>query len=179
MYLTLTQFCERVGAPEIVRVTNDRVTETVDPVLFAEWCAGKDDPSFSDPSLPTQGMLDIEVVFDAAEADARETVNSYLQSLYSDKLPYTTTTIPLVIVKAMSNIVRHELHDLSVPDTVRIKYEDTIKWITLISRRTIIILDGEHGRLEIRVHLQSKSAQLIGNSQARGFDHRFIHCPCP
>jgi phage gp36-like protein len=86
----------------------------------------------TDRTEPATGTV-VTVVLNRALDDATAEIDIYLASRYI--LPLTT--VPPMIVQICADIARYRLYDDAPTDEVRLRYEDAIKLLTLISKGTV------------------------------------------
>ncbi len=67
---------------------------------------------------------------DVVIADADAKIDSFLRGLYT--VPIVTP--PSEIVQVSCDIARYFLYDNAASEEVRLRYEDAIKWLTMISK---------------------------------------------
>jgi phage gp36-like protein len=91
-----------------------------------------DDPSVEDVN---------SVALDRALTDASEEIDSYLAGRYT--LPLTA--VPKVLIGKCLDIARYRLDTVRQRDDVRQRYDDAIKFLTLISKGSISLgLDSQN-----------------------------------
>ena len=75
------------------------------------------------------GVLD-DAVLTTALTEAQGEVNSYIAAVYDLPLP----SVPAIVVTATCNIARFRLYNNAATDEVKIRYDDTIRWLRDVAR---------------------------------------------
>jgi len=79
----------------------------------------------TDRAMPQQGAI-VQAVLDNAIGDAGAAIDSHLGARYAVPL---AGTLPPELVRVACDLARFFLHDLSVPEPVRERYEDGMRWL--------------------------------------------------
>lgn len=77
----------------------------------------------------SDGVVDVAYL-DVSITEAQAEVDSYIGAIYD--LPLLT--VPVSLVTATCNIARYRLYNQQATEEVKIRYEDTIRWLRDVAR---------------------------------------------
>lgn len=155
-YAVRTDLRTRFSTEELLQLTNRGQTVITTGMLDD----GIDDADLSGYSAAEQAeILRAVAIIDAALADADAEIDPYLAPRYT--LPLSST--PRVLTNHAADIARYRLHENVVPDAVRQRYQDAIRFLK----------DVAAGRASLGLDAAQEATPTTGGPSASAPDRIF------
>lgn len=132
-YVTLADMSDRFGDDELQQLT--------------------------DRELPQQGSI-VQAVLDKAIADADSLIDAHLGARYAVPI---ASPLPPELVRVGCDLARFFLHDQAVPEIVRERYEDAVRWLRSVADGKLPLV-GSDGALR-----SARSAVYSGSSRVQTY----------
>lgn len=110
------------------------------------------------------GIID-DAVLDQAIADADAEIDGWIAGRYA--LPLAT--VPPALVRVACDITRYRLYDQAVPDTIKMRYDDVVRFLTKLGEGKITLgLDNTQAEIT-----QPQSPMMESGGSAFGRDNSY------